>query len=133
MKNIDFYIKEVQDKKIDGGNHRTKAYAFADDGVILINKYEKNFAELKKRIQKCHDLGVNIPLYLDYKEDETDSWILEKLAPGKEYASFFRTSDENITKFYENLPYEHIEKYIHDSYLLEKKCTIERKKTCISW
>lgn len=118
MRNIDFYIKKVKDEKIDGGNHRTKAFAFVNDGLILVNKYEKNFEELKNRIKKCRDFGVNIPLYLDYKYDGTEYWILEELAPGKEYSSIVR--EENITEFYAIIPYEHMEKYVNDSYLLEE-------------
>lgn len=117
MQNIDFYIKEVQEKKRNGGNHRTKVYPFREERLILVNKSEKNFKEIKNRIKKCSNLGVNIPLYLDYKYDGKDYWILEELAIGKEYESLVR--DENITNIYANIPYEHMEKYVKDCYLLK--------------
>ncbi len=117
MNDIDFYINEVQNKKIDGGEHRTKAYPFVSDGLILINKYVENFEELKNRIQRCRELGINIPLYIDYKEDDMECWLLEELAKGSEYASLVK--DEDMTEFYATIPYEHMEKYVRDCYLLE--------------
>lgn len=117
MKNIDYYIKEVKSKDIYGGDEQTKAYPFKDEGVILVKKGEKDFEELKKRIKKCKNLGINIPEYYDYKiTDESDCWILEELAPGEQLAILINNDNgqENVN----NIPYEHIEKYINDSYLL---------------
>lgn len=115
MKSINYYIEKAKDK--DGGQRRTQAYAFSEDGVILVQKYEKDFIELKNRIKKCQEMGVNIPLYIDYKYDGQKYWILEELAPGEEFETLAESG--NITKIFENMPYEHLEKYIKDVYLLD--------------
>lgn len=117
VQNIDYYIEEVKKGHIDGGGGRTKAYMFKDDNVILVQKYEKDFAELKDRIKRCKLLGINIPAYIDYKtDDDGNCWILEQLAKGKELASL--VNDENGRSIISNIPYEHIEKYLRDVYLL---------------
>lgn len=115
MKNIDLYIKGIQGK--DGGHHRTKAYVFNDDGVVLVQKSEKDFEELQNRIKFCKEQGVNIPMYIDYKYYGDNYWILEELAPGQEFE--FLVNNDNITKIFSDMPYEHLNKYIQDVYLLE--------------
>lgn len=117
MKSIDYYIERVKENNIYGGKEKTKAYPFEEDGVILVKKPEKYFEELKKRIKKCKDLGINIPEYFDYKiTDDSECWILEELAPGEQFANLVNNDDgQDIIN---SIPYEHIEKYIHDSYLL---------------
>lgn len=118
VKNIDYYIEEVKKGHIVGGDRRTKAYSFKEDNVILVQKYEKDFAELKERIKRCKLLGINIPAYIDYKTDnDKNCWILEELAKGKEFASL--VNNENGTNIISNIPYKHIEKYLRDVYLLE--------------
>lgn len=115
MESIDLYIKKAQSK--DGGYQATKAYPFVEDGVILVRKSEKDFEELKNRIKICKEKGINIPMYIDYKFDGKNYWILEELAPGQEFE--YLVKNENVTKIFAEMPYEHIEKYIRDSYLLE--------------
>lgn len=114
MDSIDLYIQKISNK--DGGKRRTKAYAFYEDGVILIQKTEKNFDELKRRIQLCREKGINIPLYIDYKYDGKNYWILEELAPGQEFE--YLVNNDDATKIFGEMPYEHIKKYVQDAYLL---------------
>lgn len=117
MKSIDYYLNKIKTGTIDGGNERTKAYSFNDDGVILVNKSEDDFEELKKRIKKCKDLGINIPEYYDYIESEVYGyWILEELAKGEQFANL--VNNDNGQNIINHIPYEQIEKYIRDSYLL---------------
>lgn len=118
MESIDYYIKKVKSDSIYGGDEKTKAYSFKEDGVVLVKKPEENFEELKKRIKKCKNLGVNIPEYFDYKiTDNSEYWILEELAPGEQFANLVNNDvGQNIVN---DIPYEHVEKYINDSYLLE--------------
>ena len=118
MKSIDYYIEKVISDNIYGGEERTKAYSFSEDGVILVKKVEKDFEELKKRIKKCKNIGINIPEYFDYKiTDNSECWILEELALGEQFANL--VNDDNGQNIINDIPYEHIEKYINDSYLLE--------------
>jgi len=117
MKCIDYYLNKIKTGTIDGGNERTKAYPFNDDGVILVNKREDDFDELKKRIKKCKDLGINIPEYYDYIGGEASGyWILEELAKGEQFANL--VNNDNGQDIINHIPYEQIEKYIRDSYLL---------------
>ena len=117
MKSIDYYIEKVKVNNIFGGENRTKAYPFKEDGVILVEKVEKDFEELKKRIKKCKNLGINIPEYFDYKiTDNSEYWILEELAQGEEFAKL--VNNDSGQYIINDIPYEHIEKYINDSYLL---------------
>ena len=44
MNTIDSYIQKTKDK--DGGQRRTKAYAFPENNVILVQKSEKDFVDL---------------------------------------------------------------------------------------
>lgn len=118
MKNIEYYIEQVKKAKIDGGIERTKAYPFFDDNVILVNKFENDFDELKKRIQIVKNKGVSIPLYIEYEEKENECWILEELAVGQEFAQL--VNNENGYIFISNIPQEHITKYINDAFRLSK-------------
>lgn len=124
MKSIDYYLNKIKTGTIDGGNERTKAYSFNDDGVILVNKSEDDFEELKKRIKKCKDLGINIPEYYDYIESEVYGyWILEELAKGEQFANL--VNNDNGQNIINHIPYEQIEKYIRDSYLDSVKSFME--------
>lgn len=118
MKDIRWYIEKVKSEGINGGVHRTKSYPFTEDGVILVNKSERDFNGLKGAINCCKDLGVNIPAYIDYLESDDEYWILEELAPGNEFADL--VNNENGVKVIDEIPYEQIEKYIRDVYLLVK-------------
>lgn len=114
MRSIDYYITESY--KMSGGEHRTKSYPFVEDNVILVQKPEEDFNELKKRIEICKEKGVNIPAYIDYKFDGENYWILEELAPGKEFQSLVKNG--NIEKIFAEMPAKHIEKYFKDVYTL---------------
>ena len=117
MKEIDYYIERVKQGDVTGGDEGTKAYPFIEEGVILVNKSEMDFAELQERIRKCKSLGINIPEYLDYKiSGDYRDWILEELAPGEQFAKL--VNNDNGQNVINDIPYEHIEKYIRDSYLL---------------
>ena len=116
MNDINYYMDKVNKKGLDGGVHRTKVYPFFEDGVILVNKREKNFLNLQSVINKCNELGVNIPKYLEYREDGNQAWILEELAPGKEFATLVNC--ENGVDVLESIPYQHLEKYIRDVFTL---------------
>lgn len=113
VKDINWYIQEILDNNIDGGEDRTKTYRFEEDNVIVVRKHERKFEELKIKIDKCRALGVNIPGYLDYK----DGWILEEIAPGNRFSDIVM-NDKDST-IISNLPYEHIAKYFKDCYILE--------------
>lgn len=116
VNSIDSYIKKTKGR--NGGERRTKAYVFAEDNVILVQKSENDFVELQKVIKSCKVQGINIPMYIDYKYDGEKYWILEELAPGKELQSL--AESEDATKIWGNMPYEHIEKYVKDVYLLQE-------------
>ena len=103
---IDLYISKIGNKS--GGNQRTLAYPFVEDGVILVKKCDDDFLEKKAIIEKCKKMGVNVPLYIDYKYDGQNYWILEELAPGKELEQII--CNENIIDI--------LEKYVSDSYIL---------------
>lgn len=115
MKTIDWYIEQVKLGNIAGGERRTKAYPFVDDGVILVNKFEEDFEKKKIIIDYCKRLNINIPALIDFKNSDDDYWILEELAPGVEL-DYLVKEDRDIVK---KVPYEHMEKYINDCYLLE--------------
>lgn len=116
MSRIDYYIEKVNN--IPSGIRRTKAYPFREDNVILVNKNEQDYDELQRKIAICNKQGINIPLYIDYKNSIDGGWILEELAPGYEFQ--YLVDNEDITKIFGNMPYEHIQKYIHDVYTLLK-------------
>lgn len=117
MKSIYYYLNKIKTGTIDGGNERTKAYSFNNDGVILVNKSEDDFDELKKRIKKCKDLAINIPEYYDYIGSEASGyWVLEELAKGEQFANL--VNNDNGQDIINHIPYEQIEKYIRDLYLL---------------
>lgn len=118
MQNIDYYIDKVKSENIYGGDERTKAYRFEDDGVVLLRKGQDDFEELKNKTIKCKKLGVNIPEYYDYKITNDKGWLLEDLAPGEEFAKLVN-NDEGYF-IVNNIPYEHIEKYVNDCYLLDQ-------------
>ena len=119
MRNIDEYIDIVKKGNIDGGDKRTKAYRFEEDGVVLIRKSEDKFYELKEKIDLCKKQGINIAAYYDYKKTENgECYILEELAKGTEFASLINDNPDAL-KIVSEIPYNHIEKYIRDSFLLE--------------
>ena len=114
MQNIDWYIEQVKKGNIDGGIERTKAYRFEHDSVVLVQKNEEDFYVLKEKIDLCKKQGINIPTYYEYK----DGYILEELAKGDEFAHLIN-GNPDVIKNIEQIPYQHIEKYLRDSFLLE--------------
>lgn len=119
MKNIEYYLNEIIDKKMFGGERRTKVYPFPEDKVIVVEKSESDFDRLKDQIKKCKDLGVSIPEYYEYKynEDSGTCYILEELACG--IALDYLIDNKDGQDIVNSIPYNQIEKYINDSYLLE--------------
>lgn len=114
MQSIDWYIEQVKKGNIDGGIERTKAYRFEQDSVVLVQKNEEDFYVLKEKIDLCKKQGINIPTYYEYK----DGYILEELAKGDEFAHLIN-GNPDVIKNIEQIPYQHIEKYLRDSFLLE--------------
>ena len=41
MKNIEYYLNEITDKKMLGVERRTKVYPFPEDKVIVVQKSER--------------------------------------------------------------------------------------------
>ena len=118
MQSIDYYIDKVKSENLYGGDERTKAYRFEDDGVVLVRKGQDAFEQLKQKTKKCKELGINIPEYYDYKITDDYGWVLEDLAPGEEFAKLVNNDEGYL--IVNKIPYEHIEKYINDCYLLDQ-------------